>query len=128
MRRLAKVDGVVAVQVLDVRTGEVVPLPDPPAAESGADARARAASVLRSLAALDHDDGAAMDDADPFGTVPPGWRASLETGEHAIYQARVGEGRILEALVSKETQEIEDLLDTTVEQLEAHFAGGEGEG
>lgn len=118
--RLAKADGIVAIQILETATGVVVLPPFQAAAEAQDEARLRGATLLRALTAPSTATDAEGEDA--FAVVPPAWRGRLEAGEHAIYQARVGRTRVLEALVSRESQDVADLLDSTVEQLEAHFA------
>ena len=116
LARLLRTEGIVAVQVLETETGTVVTATHQASAETAEDARRRAIALLRALTVPTPDEDAGFD------VVPPSWRERLETGDHAIYQARVGNARVLEALVSRETQEVADVLDATVEQLEAHVA------
>jgi hypothetical protein len=118
LARLTRADGIVAIQVLEMASGLIVAPLDQHSSESAEEARARSAAVVRSLTAPE-----AAESASAFEGVPPAWRGRLGGGDYAIYQARVGRDRILEALVSRETQDVADLLDATVEQLEAHYAG-----
>ncbi|HUG53956.1 MAG TPA: hypothetical protein VMR21_10150 [Vicinamibacteria bacterium] len=117
LARLTHTEGIAAIQVLEIATGALVVPRGQPTAESAEEARARSVAVVRSLGAgAGETDGAAA-----FEAVPPAWRGRLHGGDHALYQARVGSERILEALVSQEGQDVADLLDATVERLEDHY-------